>query len=480
MKKISKYLFGFFLLSLLGITISCKKELSEVGNELQPPEELLEVKFQTPETIQAFSLPDDPFLLGSSTSAIAGYLKDDVFGTSKAGFSLNFSQPSNNITFGNNPRVEEVVLSLQYRRSTTDKYTGYYGDTLSNLSYNVYRLPEAVDNKNLTDVEPKVTPQDLLVNNFVFSPRPNDSVAFKKPGDSEEKKYIPQVRIKLPNSLGEDFLKYIAENPTNTTESFQEFFKGVYVEATGIDNDKQGVLPRFDISSKNLYTKIEFYYSNTNSTGDRVYGSYSFISSAKSYRSAFYKHIPSDSKNTNFKDQIINGNKDAGRKQIYVQGISGVKSVVKFSGLREWANDMQKDGAVLAINSANIVFPQKAESSDEDIYRTTSKLFLSFNLPNGLFLNIPDRDILGDSFGGSFDEKTKAYKFNISRYVQGVIEGEKTLLNGEYFDWEEIGLKLQNNYYTTDPSRVIINGVDADGVEPDQKMHLEIIYTLIK
>ena len=69
---------------------------------------------------------------------LAGSYTDPVFGLSRASFYAQFRLPNNNanFSFGSSPVLDSVVLTLAY--------ADYYGDTVTQQQFEVYRLDESM------------------------------------------------------------------------------------------------------------------------------------------------------------------------------------------------------------------------------------------------------------------------------------------------------------------------------------------------
>ena len=132
-----KYLRALIVVFAVSILLySCKKEFDSIGLELQNEEDRLGNTFTDTTTLIAYSMIEDSIVTGNLSNAIIGYVNDPVFGRTQAGFYTQFDLSGTNVSFGNSPEFDSLVLSLQY--------AGYFGDTLSALSIKVYELTEAL------------------------------------------------------------------------------------------------------------------------------------------------------------------------------------------------------------------------------------------------------------------------------------------------------------------------------------------------
>lgn len=482
MKRTAIKLFSFFLLALMGFsTLSCKKELSGVGNELQPPGDLLEVKFLNSNAINAFSTLDNPRATSGISSVALGMLNDEVFGPTKTGLSINFYQTSENIRFQENPILDSLVLSLEYLKLSSDKDAGYYGDTTSKISYKIYRLNQKLNTNQLSDEEPDLSTATVLVDNFSFSPIPSDSVRVKDLVKEINVNRAPQIRITLPNELGEEIFAYAnatdGDNKPkdNDDAAFKEFLKGIYIQTTGVESGI-GVLPIFNIGNSNAYSRLEIFYTREDANGDRIADSYAFTTAQNSGRTAYYNHQPDQSTDANFKAQVIDGDTDAGNQQLYVQGLSGVESIIKFPEIVKWADEVKGKNTKIAINKAELIIPVK-DGSISNNYKEVNLLGLKINLPNDIFQVLPGYN--SENFGGQYIEDEKAYRFLVTRYVQGVIDGKASNILGVTYPWDEIGIRLYNANGVNKPGRVILNGADFSSIDDNLNMRLEMTYTVI-
>jgi hypothetical protein len=96
--------------------------------------------------------------------------------------------------------------------------------------------------------------------------------------------------------------------------------------------------------------------------------------------------------------------------------MAGVQTVIKFPNLKESLANKQ-----IAINKAELIIP--AVNGSYLIEGFTSKLTMASKNAVGEFQFLPDY-FEGDShFGGNYDNTNNSYEFNITRYVQGLLNG---------------------------------------------------------
>ena len=267
--------------------------------------------------------------------------------------------------------------------------------------------------KNLTDL----TADD----GFVFKPRIFDSVTSTTiDGDIKLK---PQIRAPLDNLFGQLLLNKAVMGDFPDNASFQNFFNGIYItteNTTGLLTNEGNIL-----NFKMGESKITLYYHNTKVTNSEPMGlltndtlSYDF-SLGSVARFNHFEH--------NYNEAILDIKNQIGTSAlaqngtVYVQSMAGVKTKVEFPYLMNWVSN----GAI-GINKAELVI-----SVDTSVYKmletfpTPSALILFGINDDGTTYAIPDAFEGATYFGGTYNSGTVQYKFNIARYIQQIVDGDR-------------------------------------------------------
>jgi hypothetical protein len=241
-------------------------------------------------------------------------------------------------------------------------------------------------------------------------------------------------------------------NSTSTTladnAAFVAAFKGLAIipENNGLAPG-QGAILYFNMVSS--VTRVELYYTDT------------------APKSLFLPVDVSSATHTHFTHEYpssitsILGNEEAGKNQLYMQAMAGLKVKVEIPHL----NNLRNLGTV-AINRAELVIPL----ADNDFSRYAPPISLQAtgvdSSNNSLFL-IDFFEITGH-YGGDYRSTTKDYVFNVARHLQSTLN--KPITEPDY------GLFILNSGNAVNARRGIFNGT----AHAERAFKLRLTYTLIE
>lgn len=424
----------FFLIASLS---SCYKPEGEIGDEIQPDQSKLKVFYSDTAAVYAYSVPEDSVRSDELTRNQLGSIVDPVFGSTVSSFYTQLSLSSLSQSFGTNPVVDSVFLYLYY--------DGFYGDTATQLKLGVYEMEDSIhiDNKYYSNLNKAVYPIDYA--NYYFYPKPNDSIVVA--GDT----LPPMLRINLSANpaLGEKLLNAPAE-ALESNEAFQEYFKGLYVTTEPVGSN--GSILYFNLLES--FSRLIIHFKNDEA--DSLY--YNFLINSSCARVNRYQHDFSTGEAA-FKQQVVNGDKALGGQQYYVQGIAGVKTIIKFPYLSEWS----KMGNV-AVNEAKLILG----GAEKPPYNgAPAKVIVVQMNEDSTYQILEDNLELADYFGGTYKSSTNEYQFRITSYVQSIISNPTE---------PDYGLYLFVYGSSINPQRFIFNGSNPVS-DTLSKIRLEMVYT---
>ncbi len=433
-----------FLVVFFVLFSSCSKEPGKIGLVIQPDESQLNVGFTDTTTIYGYSQVIDSIRSDKLTVNAFGSLRDPVFGSTTAGFYTQFIPSSGGHNFGVDRNFDSLVLQLYYE--------GYYGDTNVSLTAHTYEMLESIskDSVYYSNLQRTLNPVDY--SNFTFLPRPNDSIFIN------DDTIVDVFRLNLSDintSLGEKLLNATTDQ-MDSLGTFQEFFKGLFVQSQPIYDD--GAMLYFGLSTPS--TKLSLYYrsraSDTAVNEDTIVYNY-YVSSSTATVSK-YEH-DYNTASADFKAQVLNHDTTLGAHEFYAQGYGGVQSVIKIPHLNKWAQLGE-----VAINEAKLVLPG---ISTDEFFGAPSNMFLLEVGEEGIGVPLPDQSEGEYYFGGEYNESTNSYEFRITRYIQSLIS-DTTLPNN--------GLYLFLFGGSVHPERFIFKGNQPDA-DSSSHMKLEILFT---
>lgn len=430
-----------FLLSIVVLAFtSCVKSPNNIGSEIMPENSKLKIFWTDTTSVYAYSQEIDSVRSDELNYNYLGSLFDPVFGSSIAGIYTEFSLSSLNHDFGPNPVADSLILQLAYK--------GHFGDTNSTLIAHAYELAEKMEysSEYYSNVIIQQYADDYL--NYSFLPKPNDSTQIIDTiaGDTNMygavqkfnlSKFNPGLAIKLVNANQnpDDSIMYKPSNFTN-------YFKGLYLVTE--PKDKDGILLRFSLPDAK--SGMILYYKNDTADSLR----YGYTISPSSPRISRYEHNYFNAE-TEFKNQVISGDTILGIKKFYVQGFAGVKGVIKFPTLREWARKGN-----YGLNEAKLIFT----GYEEEPYNRAPAALLLVKVNEDGSQSILEDQYEGETFfGGVYKESSREYVFRITNHLQKLM-ADTTLV--------DYGLYVYTNATAINPKRFVFNGnqPENDTVKP--------------
>ena len=393
---------------------SCSEDQA-LGLQLQPAGDQLEVGALDTFSIQSFSVKEDSLRSDENTVNLVGSRFDNSFGLTTASFATHLRLPAGSINFGTGATVDSVVLAMVI--------SGYYGDTLESQTYNVYKLTEKIHIDSAYYSNGKPVYDNTPIGSLTFTPRPKDSVLVGGV------KSVPQVRIKLDNSFGQDILNLGGTSTLSTNDNFLNYLKGIYIKP--VDANGKGSILYINYASAT--TRVMIHYQNT--ANDSL--KFELLINGSCARVNYFDH--NDYAGSPAGSQLADST--LGKNEFYVQSLTGLKGKIKIPGL----TNVNNTGKYL-VNKAEIIFRLPAGTADN--YAPHDKLILLGidSLGRGAFLS----DILISSsyFGGDYNSTDKTYRFTISNYAQDIISGKR----------KDYGLYLVGSGAIVNANRTILGG----------------------
>jgi hypothetical protein len=417
-KKYSQALLVFSV-SLI-VFFSCTKinESTTLGGDLIPEVDNITTFEAILPTNTVNRLLDDTARVAYSDNVALGDISGDPeFGNVHANFAFRLSALSYGI-YPFQPKkdtvhtIDSVVLTLQY--------AGAYGDTASNgiQTVSVYEIPQSANFRSDTSYRFNDPASDFtgsLIGTKTYAiNKLKDTSYVKEPGDTGSRftKYVNVLRIPLNNSFGAKIANFDSDlskpNPGFYNDSaFRKELAGLAVRASNSGN----ALAYFNLMSSSN-TKLTIYYriQKVGATNDDTTLSVDFVHSG--FGQANYVNVQPGG---NWQAAINNPNAD----RLFIQSSpSGAYAEIDIPDLDNFQNAVVHRAELIA----NRLSPVTPFNPPPRLYldrvrksATTS----TFTFENDLPLN-QDGSIGFDIFGGT-SRGDGTYRFNITRYVQGII-----------------------------------------------------------
>lgn len=402
---------AWFLLILITLAAAACRKPTLLGDELLPSEDFLYSERQDTFTVITTVLRDDSAITSYNLFYPLGSLDQEEVGKSTAAVYLQANLPTNNLFLGENPVIDSLVLVIDY--------AGMYGDTTSQHSLNVFKVIEPFSSSRVYYSDTKLLTLPAAVGRKAnFVPNLSDSI------EVYNKTYAPQLRIRLSDWLAQQFVESDTTKFLNDT-TFTNFLSGFCIQpdtSAGHSNSMM-ILNPYDVNSG-----LTLYYHNDG--GDSLVAVFPF----RGPKAGSFTH---DYAGTSAFSALNDPNPANGDSILFVQGLTGLKSKIEIPYLDSLEG--------IAINKAELIFPLRSEVDSTfpfpgrimlvkgDTLNKNSYFYIDYT--SETFLSVVDQDFLFSGvnydYGGTLDtvinkfgESTPAYRFNLTRHFQKILQGE--------------------------------------------------------
>jgi len=453
--KKSIYL-GVFILFLVGI-ISCEKDFQDIGSSV-----INNTKFSTNDTLLEIEITNkaitsvraDGLAIGGLGQYLLGVYNNPNYEKIEASIiSQVLIGPDLKIvekTYGADTTVvttiDTVYLRLPYQatlqaatsNAVDFKIDSVIGDQTKAFTLNVYQSGTYLSELNPVDPSKANSYQSDAIYqkiggslnaeiNYQFKPNANDTVFYLKRRKSDGSLYkidtvmlstkSPFARIPLSKSkLKQLFLDKYESAEFASQEAFNEYFKGLYIEASG----NEGSLISFDIktSISELKPSLEIHYTNTVLAGTTI------IDSIAKSNSFFLSNFSNSVYKMEQKTYTSNNN-------IILQGTAGNMAEIKLFGpdndnnsIADQIEELRRENWL--INDASLTLYVNQDVVQFDTIATPYRLFLYKNPSSPSHV----KDLLSEGdfvFGGKLErseKKPNKYTFKITDYISDLLNNK--------------------------------------------------------
>lgn len=440
LKKFSWFSAGLFLITALLFT-TCKKENNALGLEIQPPGDKLNVFSTDTTSVFAYSQIVDSVRTDETSVSLLGSILDPIFGKSTASFFTQLRLSQSAVSFGTNPVLDSLILSL--------KYKGYYGDTNAVMTVRVFELAEQIQLDSQYYAQQSVAIKETLLGQKTFTPDFTNDVILG------EDTLAPHLRVNLgtlTSELANKLFNAPADSMANNN-SFLNYFYGLYVTAEPANSD--GIIIYLDLLSS--LSEMTLYYHND--TEDSL--SFEYLINSNCARFGNYSHDYSLGSPA-FKTQAIDKDTTLGKSICYVQALGGVKTFVRFPSIKNYYSNGK-----IAVNEARLFL--SCYESDPGL-EVASTLVLVKRKAEGGYTITNDQLDGADYFGGYYDKDNHGYWFRITSTIQELMRSSDP----------DYGLEIYVSGGAVNAQRVLLNGTSPQlPSAPEDRMKLIITYTTL-
>ncbi|MCF8274884.1 MAG: DUF4270 domain-containing protein [Flavobacteriaceae bacterium] len=524
MKKIFKALkfIGFSLFTIAAI-VACDKDFNSIESDVIGLKNFDISNNQIP--IVSFNKKLDSLKINNLNANLLGVFNDPTYGQTSASIITQLTPAEYNPSFGTNPVIDSVVLTIPYynRVTGTDSnnntiYTiqdSLYGSAPIKLSIyqNNYFLRDfnpnedlnvtqnyysnasgtinATDNFAITEAGPinfDTQKGALIFENDDFVPS-SDAIILKTTatdGSETTERTIPALR----QNLSPDFWKTLifdkeGDPVLSNSNNFYDYFRGLYFKAEAINNDGNMIL--LDIAGSGSNITIYYSYDSTVEGADKITDTY-VLNFTGNKLNTFINNYNLVS--------LENGDATNGDEKLYLKGTEGSMAVVDIlsgnvdcDGTQETAlncfkkmyravdsngNYIIKNGSYVLkklINEAQLVVHEDETMSDD--FHKYDRLY-AYDIKNNISLTDYNFDPSGsttDAYNSRYvhlgqritddNGENAKYKIRITEHLNNILLKDSTNT--------KIGLVLSTNvnYTTNSPilnSNDIVTGIPSASI----------------
>lgn len=397
----------FFGLTVLAFT-QCKKDNSILNTSVQPAGDLLNADYNGSLPVYAHTVKYDSIALADDRYKYLGSNQDPIFGRTDIGLYLNANMNLTYLNFGSDAHYTsaEIILAI-----APDVYN-YMGDSAAVLNYSVFAIDSVLNPYRIyysTKANLHNTKTLIGAHTAAFSMMNGKAV------------------LRIP--IFDDYAKTIFNNPVylSSNEFFQKIYKGFYISTSGTELNASNRGAIYKCNLDDAVSGFYLYYKLGESSAVKEEKSFRFsFTGVTATRFNNTKFNFSDGGNPNLVQQVINGDTAAGNQSLFLKGMGATKLKVYIPSLKSYVDSAY----TLAINRAELVFNfdpsfDNNNNSSKVHYVVPPRLILLPMDSLGRETYSPDQLSNDFRFGGTYDSEKKNYVFNIARYAQQVIKGER-------------------------------------------------------
>ncbi len=404
MKSIKNIIVALICYSIL---VSCKKDHSILGTDVQPEIDALNTFFTDTSTIFAFTKKYDVAIASFNDGyKYLGSNQDPIFGRTDIGLYCNATINLTNVSFGTDANLisSELIFAVPIN-------SDFVGDSATHLTYSVHPITTKLNTSTVY-----YTSNDSLYNK-------NSPIGGGKVGYSI---YNGLYVVRIP--IDYNFANSIFQNPQSLVDNsvFNEIYKGFYIttKSSTLNSSSQGIIAKFNLDDPN--SGFFFRYVNGSPSAVKDYKSFQFnFSGSNAVRFNTSHYQPNLGGIFSFTQQYNNIDTTLGNQNLFLKGMGGTLLKLKIPNL-----DFLKkysDTVRIAVNRAEIILNIDPTFSFTNQYYPSAKLALlpldSLGRENYALDQLTSTGF--SRYDGNYDSEKQRYVFNIARHIQSILNGTK-------------------------------------------------------
>ncbi len=445
-------------LSLI-VFYSCKDEPLNVGKNVLPPEEILDVEVKEL-SVNLHTVDMEPVYTRSRGASPVGSFNDPLFGVVSAEFVTDFTFYSG---FGFRGGIDPDTVSYLDLELVVKFSTDYANNT--EIDFNVYQLTEPIPNYSFSDfeIDPGIyNPVKLNLS----SPEIENEVLTDINGNDSITDKILGYRVFLSDDFGKSLItpEIINDSAYYSDSIFRSLFYGFYFEVEDRSNEGGGLITVNHTDTRLILRTSE---KTKDDTTNIVENSYILASPEYAGTSInMYRSQNSTTINSVLNDTVND------QEFAYIQSLVGPKIAISIPGLFEKRRELNYKASV---SKAELILPIDSFTYDNKLFRPPYYLGIR-DVANDT--NIIDDGLINGYFGGTLDTVNLEYRFNMGNYIHyflrdsiNSMDERLYLFGGSYIPMP--GYYADVTYFSlTTPGRVVLNSGTAT-----RQPRLRIIYS---
>ena len=356
----SKVLVSF---CFIAFTLCCEKDYTEIGTGVINNQNI-SVDYQA-YPVKTYNKRITPFQSNNLPSNILGYYYDPNFGGTTAHFLSQLTPQNFSPSFGNNPVLDSVFLTIPYTSKTDgETYTldSLYGNDPIKLSVfkNNFFLRNFDPGSDLDDSQAYysngalsasegLNPVDLEAqllytsNEFVPSNATIDLEEINEGGERFVSETLaPSIRIRLDSSeiLPQDFWETLIfekeeDDELSSASNFYNYFRGLYFKVEPV-SPSSGSMVQLNFSSANAHVKLHYSFeSDADEDGSTTTNQAVYQLNFSGNRTTLFEN----NFNAGFLQAIDAADEIQGDTQLFLKGGEGSMAVIELFSEDEAGND---------------------------------------------------------------------------------------------------------------------------------------------
>ena len=498
----SKVLVSF---CFIAFTLCCEEDYTEIGTDVINNQNISIDNQSYP--AKTYNKRITPFQSNNLPNNLLGYYYDPNFGGTTAHFLSQLTPQNFSPSFGNNPVLDSVFLTIPYATKTDgETYTldSLYGNGPIKLSVfkNNFFLRNFDPGSDLDDFQAYysngalsasegLNPADLEAqllytsNEFVPSNATIDLEEINEDGESFVSETLtPSIRIRLDSSdmLPQDFWETLIfekedDDELSSASNFYNYFRGLYFKVEPV-SPSSGSMVQLNFSSANANVKLHYSFeSDPDEDGGTTTNQAVYQLNFSGNRTTLFEN----NFNTSFLQAIDATDEVQGDAQLFLKGGEGSMAVIELfsedeagnnfndfiTDFREIINEGQPDEERIIkrlINEAYLEFYVDEASLDTntDFPNRIYVYDLEYNVPlldynqdssvntatsDSKFIHLAPLSVEADDQGNTY----KKYKVRLTSHLNNIIVNDATNLKLGVVVSSNVGAAINQKLLNYDP-----------------------------